>query len=73
MNNINRMDTRKTKCPKCGVYVSNLRKHKARDRCSMQHIRYDKRRFLKLIKKWGGESIKYTPKKNQLPQPMNAY
>lgn len=30
------------KCSDCGVQVSNLRKHKARNRCSQQHIRKNK-------------------------------
>ena len=73
MNNINRMDTRKTKCPKCGIYVSNLRKHKARGRCFVQHIRRKDRQIQKLLKKWGGESVKYIPKKEEASQPINAY
>jgi len=27
------------RCEKCGVFVSNLRKHKERKRCRLQHIR----------------------------------
>ena len=51
MNNINRTDTHKTKCPKCGIYVSNLRKHTARGRCQYQHIRKRIRKFQLMNKK----------------------
>ena len=31
-------------CPICGIVVSNLRKHKARNRCDKQHIRLKDKR-----------------------------
>ncbi len=51
MNKQNRMDTCKTKCDKCGIFVSNLRKHKARKRCQTQHIRKNIRKFQLMAKK----------------------
>ena len=48
----------KTQCPTCGIWVTNLRKHRERGRCSMQHIRADKRRFLKMAKKWSDGTFK---------------
>lgn len=38
-------------CPECGVVVSNLRKHKARNRCKVQHIRKDIRKKQLAIQK----------------------
>lgn len=32
------------KCPECGIWVSNLRKHKKRNRCRRQHLRDEFRR-----------------------------
>jgi len=40
-----------TKCPECGIFVKNIRKHKARNRCSVQHIRKPERRIQLLVKK----------------------
>lgn len=37
-------------CPKCGIVVSNLRKHKSRNRCKVQHIRGWKKMAMKLAK-----------------------
>jgi hypothetical protein len=39
------------KCPKCGVWVKNLRRHLDRKRCDMQHLRKDFRVKLKKEKK----------------------
>jgi hypothetical protein len=33
-----------TICSKCNVFVHNLRKHLARDRCKRQHIRIEDRK-----------------------------
>ena len=27
------------RCPKCGVFVNNLRRHRDRGRCAFQHVR----------------------------------
>lgn len=32
-----------TKCKECGVFVKNIRRHKERKRCGMQHLRPDER------------------------------
>lgn len=54
MNKSCRNNDGKKVCPKCGVVVSNLRKHKARNRCQVQHIRKPERkkqlRLEKIIK-----------------------
>ena len=50
----------KTVCPDCGVPVSNLRKHRERQRCAMQHLRKSIRNILKRlgIKITGNRSIR---------------
>lgn len=35
-------------CPRCGVVVNNLYKHKKRDRCRRQHIRKKTKEILKM-------------------------
>ena len=39
------------KCTICGVCVSNLRKHVARNRCSKQHIRKGEDKRLKQLRR----------------------
>ena len=34
-------------CPECGVLVSNLRKHKERGRCEVQHIRREDKQMMR--------------------------
>lgn len=35
-----RRDGGKTKCEKCGIYVTNYAGHIRRKRCSVQHVRH---------------------------------
>lgn len=49
MNKASRVNARKTQCPVCGIWVSSLRKHKARGRCKYQHIRLKDRMFRKMV------------------------
>lgn len=50
MNKLDRVQNGKRVCPKCGIAVSNLRKHNARNRCKQQHIRGWKKQAIRLAK-----------------------
>lgn len=47
MNQKMREDNSKKICPKCGILVSNLRRHRERNRCDLQHIRKTDKQLIK--------------------------
>jgi len=44
-------------CPDCGVVVGNIRKHKARNRCTKQHIRKEIKETLKMTEPYKNYNI----------------
>ena len=44
-------------CPRCRVVVTNLARHKRRNRCSAQHIRLAEKKLAKIMAQQTEESI----------------